>query len=126
MFPVKIINGEQPFIEEVILVKNKTIKSRRIKRLDDDRLLSLAKKGNRKPGTRNVNIVQYERNEAVAEFAKRIAKGICQLCGKKHRSLIKMESHISKHTILIGYHKEERIQLKILLLYVLIAMLRCM
>lgn len=82
VFPVRIIDGEQPFIENKILEKNKTIKKRRIKRLSNERLFDLAKKGSRKPGTRNVNTIQYERNEAVSEFAKRIANGCCQLCGQ--------------------------------------------
>lgn len=82
VFPVKVANGEQPFIENTVLEKNKTIKRRRIKRLDNERLLDLARKGSRNPGTRNVSIIQYDRNEAVVEFAKRIANGCCQLCGK--------------------------------------------
>lgn len=83
VFPIKLINGKKPIIKEGVLVENKILKRRRIKKLDDNSLLSLAKKGNTKPGTRNVIMTQYERNEAVAEYAKRIAKGICQLCGEK-------------------------------------------
>ena len=80
VFPVKVINGEQPFIENTVLEKNKIVKKRKIKRLTNECLFALAKKGNRKPGTRNVITIQYERNEAVTEFAKRIANGCCQLC----------------------------------------------
>lgn len=82
IFPVKVIDNKIPPIEKKILEKNIASKRRRIKRLDNKTLLKLAERGSRTPETRNVNTVQYVRNESVAELAKRIAKGVCQLCGE--------------------------------------------
>lgn len=83
IFPIRVIDNKIPAIEKKILEKNAIIKNKRIKKIDDNALFVLAKRGNRTPGIRYVKTVQYERNEAVAEYAKRIAKGICQLCGEK-------------------------------------------
>ena len=80
IFPLKIVGGVQPFIKKEIIAQNEQAKIRKIKKLDDNSLLSLAKKGNSRPGTRNVTSVQYERNLAVVEYAKRMANGVCQLC----------------------------------------------
>lgn len=82
IFPVKVIDNKIPPIEKKKLEKNIATKRRRIKKLDNKTLLKLAKRGSRTPETRNINTVQYVRNESVAELAKRIAKGICQLCGE--------------------------------------------
>lgn len=53
-----------------------------IKKLSNEELRNKATKANLKCGKRNVSIVQYTRDPAVSEHAKRIAKGICQLCEK--------------------------------------------
>lgn len=83
VFPVRIIDDKFPAIEKEALEKNTIIKSRRVRKIDDNTLFSLAKRGERTPGFRYVKTMRYDRNEAVAEYAKRIAKGICQLCGEK-------------------------------------------
>ncbi len=53
-------------------------------------------------------------------------KAFANYAEQRHPSMIKMVHHILKLIILIGYLREEAILLRILLLYALIAMLKCM
>ncbi|ULQ60284.1 HNH endonuclease [Brucepastera parasyntrophica] len=83
IFPVKLNDNKSPLLEESIFEKNLRNREKQIKKLDDNTLFGIAKRGNLTPGIRHIETKQYERDIAVAEYAKRIAKGICQLCGEK-------------------------------------------
>ncbi len=83
IFPLEIIGNEIPPIEKDLLEKCAVIKRRRLKKSSDKAVFESAKHGNSTPGQRKVGVNQYQRNEAVIEFAKRLAKGNCQLCKEK-------------------------------------------
>nr|WP_245917961.1 HNH endonuclease signature motif containing protein [Alteribacillus bidgolensis] len=48
--------------------------------MSDDELSKRAHSSTGQAGIRNTNTVYYQRDPYVAEYAKRWAKGICQLC----------------------------------------------
>ncbi|WP_241823937.1 HNH endonuclease [Enterovibrio norvegicus] len=55
-------------------------RAKKAKKLSDDSLRARAEKGRKKPSTYQQSTTQYERSVWVAEYAKRLANGICQLC----------------------------------------------
>lgn len=83
IFPVKVIVENKILIDKNILSGINEIRKIKIKKIDNNYLLLLARKGTKIPSNRLVVSKQYERNEAVAEYAKRLAKGFCLLCGKE-------------------------------------------
>ena len=57
-------------------------RQRELKAKTTEQLKQLATAGSKQnPGRRTISTVQYDRNEAVAEFVKRASNGICALCG---------------------------------------------
>ncbi|CAH2213162.1 HNH endonuclease [Tepidibacter aestuarii] len=84
VFPLKRCNENQDVvIKDNSYNKNKDKKEKKAKKLSNKELLEKAKRARKRSGTRNVNTVVYDRDEHVAELAKRRANGICQLCGQK-------------------------------------------
>jgi 5-methylcytosine-specific restriction protein A len=81
IFPLKLVDEKSsiPLPEHVILKKQKK-KQRDAKRLSIDILEERAKYSKKGVGSRQVTSTTFERNEYVAELAKRRAKGFCQLC----------------------------------------------
>ncbi|WP_246329217.1 HNH endonuclease [Brevibacillus halotolerans] len=82
VFPLKVLGNITPLSLET-LHDNKKRQEKRIRRLSDDELYKRAKISGRKSGKRNVTSITYERDPYVTEYAKRRAKGICQLCEKE-------------------------------------------
>jgi 5-methylcytosine-specific restriction protein A len=83
MFPLGFIGGQplKPLPAEK--VKNlEVVRERQITRLDREELVHRAKQAAKLPGSRAVVSKQYQRNEYVAEEARRRAQGICQLCSE--------------------------------------------
>ena len=81
MFPLRLKNGL--YIEPVKIEKIRDLESTRerlVQKLSRDELLHRAKLATKNPGAREVKTKQYQRNEYVAEEARRRANGICQLC----------------------------------------------
>ena len=81
MFPLRLKNGL--YIEPVKIEKIKDLeltRERLVQKLSRDELLHRAKLASKNPGAREVKTKQYQRNEYVAEEARRRANGICQLC----------------------------------------------
>lgn len=83
IFPLKIKNGKIPQFDKKILQEYSEKKEKKVKRLSDAELLKRAQNNKSKVGVRNVQLSQYERDPYVSEFAKRKAKGICQLCNQQ-------------------------------------------
>ncbi|MBD2810076.1 HNH endonuclease [Xenorhabdus sp. Vera] len=79
VFPMMLIKYEHVVLESDIqeLYVQKT---NRAKKLSDDELRQRAKRGSKKLGSFNQSSVRYIRDVYVTEYAKRVAKGICQLC----------------------------------------------
>lgn len=81
VFPLRTASGDGPLVISKEDFESKQEKARKkAARLSDDELKLRAQNSSRKPGTRITNSVSYERDEYVAQYAKRRAKGICQLC----------------------------------------------
>ena len=81
LFPLKLISPNQTVaIPKVLIEENEQQKLAKIRKLSDQKLEEQAKSFGGKAGIVTVQNRQYTRNLYVAEFAKRRAQGICQLC----------------------------------------------
>jgi 5-methylcytosine-specific restriction protein A len=81
IFPLKLINGRKSTpLPESIIQKKQEKKEKEARRLSDAELKKRLKYVKKQAGKREVSSATYERNVYVAEFAKRRANGICQLC----------------------------------------------
>jgi len=63
------------------LEKKEKIRKKQAKKLNEEDLQKRALINNGPPGERQVVTKVYERNQYVVEYARRRAKGRCQLCG---------------------------------------------
>lgn len=83
VFPVKPICGGKVSIDKNIINESYEKKEKKAKRLSDKELQEKAKESQSvKTSVRTTTTQTYERNAFVTEFAKRRAKGICQLCNE--------------------------------------------
>ncbi|EQB8942034.1 HNH endonuclease [Vibrio parahaemolyticus] len=79
VFPLKLLSGTHHVIAED--QKNVyDVKRKKAKKLNDEELANRAKQSRLKPSASQQTSTVYERNVWVAEYAKRLAGGICQLC----------------------------------------------
>ena len=85
IFPVKLKRSEEAtLISKDIIEQNFFEKQKKARRLSDAEVKARAEQGGTKNvGSRNAAVTKYERNPYVAEYAKRRAKGICELCEQK-------------------------------------------
>ena len=81
MFPVKLkVDGTiPPLTEEQARVIEKA-QARKARKLSTDELGARAKKAKKQPSVRTAQVSVFVRDAAVAEFAKRLANGLCDLC----------------------------------------------
>ena len=81
VFPVKVVDNHEVTIEKEIIDNNYKKKEKKAKRLSDAEIEEKAKESqSTKISVRTTTSQTYERNAYVTEYAKRRAKGICQLC----------------------------------------------
>ncbi|WP_262967273.1 HNH endonuclease [Methylobacter psychrophilus] len=81
MFPLQLSDSSRFVPVELDKVKNLDAdRARTASKLSPEELLRKAKQARKIPGSRQATVKQYQRNEYVAEEAKRRANGICQLC----------------------------------------------
>lgn len=101
IFPVESVDTEEVTIDSGIIKENYDKKEKQAKRLPYEALKEKAKEGgNVKTGVRSTTSQTYDRNAFVIEYAKRRAKGICQLCGKPAPFTNKMgEPYLETHHI---------------------------
>lgn len=86
VFPVKVVDGhgDVSLIDEKILQQNYEQKERLAKKLTNDELKNKALESqSEKTSVRKTSSQTYERNAFVTEYAKRRAKGVCQLCDNR-------------------------------------------
>jgi 5-methylcytosine-specific restriction enzyme A len=83
VFPLKMADGAKLSIPEDLVQQVFEKKTQKAKRLSDSELKKRATSSASKAGNRNVTSKQYIRNPWVAEYAKRRANGLCQLCKNK-------------------------------------------
>ena len=82
MFPLKLVSGKMPIIDKDKIERLAALKDKKATKLSDQVLEERAQSNSGLPGNREISIIQYDRNPWVSEFAKRRAKGKCQLCGQ--------------------------------------------
>jgi len=83
VFPLKLKEIQNaPLIKKELIEKKEAIIQKKTKKLNIDQLELRAKYSLKGVGKRDVTTTTYERNQYVAELAKRKAKGICQLCSQ--------------------------------------------
>jgi 5-methylcytosine-specific restriction enzyme A len=102
MFPLKLFDSEQPAaLREEIVERVQDVKEQRAGRLSNAVLNELIKESPQKAGTLEVVSKDYDRNPYVAEYVKRRANGICELCHNpapfmnKHKVPYLEEHHIN-------------------------------
>lgn len=83
VFPLKIINGVTPLDDEIVKTRNQKVE-KEARELTNEELMQRAKRDStNKVATRLTKQKTYNRSPYIAEYAKRRANGICQLCGKE-------------------------------------------
>ena len=80
IFPLELIDNKPILLEEKINKKTELKQNKEAQKLKTDDLLKRALSSNQEPGKRNVISSTFERDQYVVEYAKRWAKGYCQLC----------------------------------------------
>jgi 5-methylcytosine-specific restriction protein A len=83
VFPLKIQNGEhRPEIPLELLDNKLKVRDKKAKSKSDIELERLARLASNRLGSnqRSGNVKRYDRDSNISEYAKRRAKGICQLC----------------------------------------------
>jgi 5-methylcytosine-specific restriction protein A len=81
MFPVQLTpEGAIPVLtgEQARIIEDS--RARKARQLSDEELKARAKKAKGKPATRTAQTTACVRDAAVAEYARRLAKGLCDLC----------------------------------------------
>jgi 5-methylcytosine-specific restriction protein A len=81
MFPLRLLDEgriPEPTLQEATVIENAQAKLAKQMSLED--LKKQAKSGKKQPGRRTAQGSVYERNAAVAELAKRLSAGVCDLC----------------------------------------------
>ena len=83
MFPLKLKNQPPPVIPRKQLETLVESKEKEARKLSNEELQRRAQNAAKTPGSRDVVTTQLDRSVWVSEYAKRRAKGVCQLCGQK-------------------------------------------
>ncbi len=81
MFPLKLVDNKKPFpIPESLFKSKNEQRTKQARKLSFPELKKRAETAPKNAGTRDVVTTQYDRNQSVVEFVKKIANGICDLC----------------------------------------------
>ena len=83
VFPLGLLNGETVVLPAEQVNKNTSLTSKKIHKLSDAQVRYRAEHARVHSGVRKVSSKQYFRDPWVAENAKRLAGGFCQLCNQK-------------------------------------------
>lgn len=82
IFPVKVVDNHEVTIEKEVIDNNFEKKKKKARKLSNAELETKAKDSqSAKTSVRTTVSQTYERNPYVTEYAKRVANGVCQLCG---------------------------------------------
>jgi 5-methylcytosine-specific restriction protein A len=100
VYPLKLITGSppEPRTDEILKIREKRQRSLRGKTLAELRNLAIAG-GRSKPGRRDARTAQFDRDEAVVEYAKKAAAGICDLCRKPAPFSTKLGPYLECHHV---------------------------
>jgi len=105
VFPLGLLNGETAILPAEHVIKNILLTSKKIHKLSDAQVSCRAEHARVHSGVRKVSSKQYSRDPWVAENAKRLAGGLCQLCNQKalftnSKGAPFLEAH---HIVLVNY-----------------------
>jgi len=93
IFPVSLVGEKQSFIiPEVLAIKEQEVKEKRASKLSAQELRKRINKRTRRRQNRYVLTRQYVRDENVAEYVRRNADGVCELC-KNIAPFNKLDGH---------------------------------
>jgi 5-methylcytosine-specific restriction enzyme A len=101
IFPIRLKRNQRKIAipAKLVNLKNEQ-REKKAKKLSDNELEKRAKTSSGKSGRRTTTSTTYERDPYVTEFAKRWAKGICQLCEQPAPYANKKgEPHLHTHHI---------------------------
>jgi len=83
IFPLQLKNGQKPaLINEKLIVEKLEKQEKKVRHISNEELLEKIKSVPQYAGQRQVSSSIYERNPLIAEYARRRANGICELCEK--------------------------------------------
>ena len=102
IFPLKIKGANHPpLLKKEILEKKEELVRKKAHKLSLDELELRATYSQKESSKREVISSVYERNQIVSEYAKRKAKGICQLCNQPAPfNNLEGEPHLETHHII--------------------------
>jgi 5-methylcytosine-specific restriction protein A len=81
MFPIRLKpGGKIPLLTDAQARAIEDSQARKARQLSTDELKTRAKKAKMKPAVRTAQTTVFVRDAAVAEYAKRLADGLCDLC----------------------------------------------
>lgn len=98
VFPIKLL--AERHVSQTLIDSQREKEEKRLHKKSRDEIYNKAKLVKGKPSKRQTMAIHYERNAAVAEYVKRKANGICQLC-KQPAPFIKKdgEPYLEAHHI---------------------------
>ena len=102
-FPFKRVNEYvYSYIAEMDIVKVEKKEEKELEKISIEDLRKLAEKASKNCSKKIINVAtrQYQRNPIIAEYVKRRAKGICNLCGKEAPFLVKGKPYLECHHII--------------------------
>ncbi len=82
MFPVKSVSGKTTIAAPKLKAAQKKTKKKLSKMTLAELKAAAKRRSTKKPSHRRVNSEEYVRDEYIAEYTKRLANGICELCGR--------------------------------------------
>jgi len=102
MFPLRLTNyGEIPIPTESQARAIEELHAKLARELSTEELKARAKNARKRPSVRSVQTSAYVRDAAVAEYAKRLANGICDLCKGRAPFLNKQkEAYLECHHVI--------------------------
>ena len=81
VFPIKPVDG-MPAVDASSIEKSEKKRAAEVEKMSFEDLKNAAKsRSKKKPGKRRVTTTSVTRDPIVAEYVKRVAKGVCMLCG---------------------------------------------
>ena len=102
VFPLTLTGADSPPTprrEELEQISHTRQRQLRTRTLEELRAMALAG-GKNVPGKRDTTAVQFDRNEAVVEYAKKAANGICDLCTRPAPFNMSSGPHLECHHLL--------------------------
>ena len=96
---MKKVDGKYTFNYGEIKFEDIIKREKKIRKLSTDNLSERVKTSRTKSSKRKVETTTYERNQYVVEYAKRRAKGKCELCGEDAPFSTKSGPYLEVHHI---------------------------